>query len=308
MEPRTSSPVALILTDRDGPARRPHLDALSARSPRPVVDLGTPGPDELARALTAAPTEGLCVAASSRPSAVLAAARAAAIPTMLMLRALDSDELDELAAEIAASDTDGVPVAGWLPHRSDPRSLAVDAALGTDRLGGIAASRIVRLDGRSGAPTHDVIDLLDLAMRWHDRPVTSITALTTRDPSRVGGAAVRFEDGGSTLLEWGSISALPDAGYDETLLIGRTRTLDLPWEVLHETRVGKGGACPAPLADPEELFTASLLDWASRPTAASAATPARALVTALRLAHAFERSAATGATIAFPGTTSGDAR
>jgi hypothetical protein len=312
MEPPSTTPSILVLTDdralaspgRSGEALR----ALGPRTGRPTRELHGCDPGVLARALSEASEPGLLVVSSSRPSELLAVARAHSVPTMLLLRSYDCPDLDDLEAEVSAAMSDGLPTAGWLPHRWDPRSRAVDATLGDDRLGGLVASRIVRLDPRGAAPVHDLVDLVDLAMLWHDRPLTSLLALGARDSFGAGSVALRFEDGGGALLECGTTTSLPGSGYDETLLIGRTRTLDLPWEVLHEARVDRNGASPGPLFDPDEQLVGLLTDWTERPATVAATAPAAALLTALRVTDAIDRSARTGEAVPLTGITTGGPR
>lgn len=278
------------------PRFRPEMEAAAAWSRLRLCEAIDVGPN----ALKASPSDGSVMLAvmTSDPASLLEVALAERIPTMLALGPTLEPASASATADAAQAFRDAsVPFAGWLPRRRDARSVAVDSALGEDRLGGIVASRIVRLDARDSSPSHHLVDVVDLAVRWHGDVPTCVIALGPGVTGATTAAALRFADGGGALLESGTNDGLPPSGYDETLLIGRTRTLNLGWDPMHEVDVSSAGIRSRHVTRPELASSRLFCDFVDDPASVGIEIPATDLMTALWVVQAIDASARSGDTI-----------
>lgn len=276
------------------PRFRTELEAAAELSGLHLFEALDFGPNALDPNLSHSGGRIMLFVADEDPTSLLEVAAAERIPTMLALGPRAAAVLADAAEAFGDA---SVPLAGWLPRRRDALSAAVEAVLATDRLGGIVASRLVRLDAVGSSPAHDLVDLVDLAVRWHGDIPTGVLALGPSAAATTTAAVLRFADGGGALLESGTNAGLPPSGYDETLLIGRARTLDLGWDPMYEANVSPAGIRTSHVTRPEQASARLLFDFTNDPASLAIEIPATDLMTAFWVMEAIDASARSGDTI-----------
>lgn len=141
------------------------------------------------------------------------------------------DDADALIERLATTAT----AAGWLPARFDPDCAAIDAAQESGQIGRPVAMRVVRTcaPGLARQQGCDLTGVIDLAVRWARSEVEHVASLVPADStgdSTTACVTIAFASGATALVEAGSTATFGVAGFRETMLIGTTGALELPWD------------------------------------------------------------------------------